>query len=658
MESLRPDDPEVLGDYRLLRRLGAGGMGQVYLGRSAGGRTVAVKVIRPELTDDPHFRERFRREVEAARRVGGTWTAPVLDADPEARQPWLVTAFVPGPSLHDAVREHGPLPADSVRALGAGLAEALIAVHAAGLVHRDLKPSNVLLSLDGPKVIDFGISRAVDATVLTTTGGPIGSPAFMAPEQIGAADIGPASDVFALGAVLVFAAAGASPFQASNVPGTMYAVLSREPDLSKLPDDLRDLVANCLHKSPGRRPTPRSVLAALAPTVRGGAAALISAGWLPPALVTALSRDAVALLDLDAPARSQPSGEPDPTPTGLAHGAPSWPVAGGQPSMPGSATALPLPPPAHTPPGHLPPGHALPGYLPPGHLPPGQTPTPPPGRTPAPTPHPVSAPVSGPTPSPSPSPHTRPHSGAMPGQGMAPGYTPPPGSPGGTSRPGPQWAPPGTPPPQSRPQRRVPVVAIVGGVGALGVVALVLTVVLLALHSSGGDTDNRASGRGATTTTDATGLPASGSATGTGTGTGTAPSRASGSGTMPSAYVGTWQGQISDSSGLSQSVVISLRAGGVGQTVAHSEVSADSLNSLSDSASAIRCTADMSLLDAADGVTLMDVPGTGNNPTVLGVPVCTHGGQIVLRLQPNGTMRYTSDIPGSGNPSGILLRKP
>ncbi|WP_261562078.1 serine/threonine-protein kinase, partial [Frankia tisae] len=294
MLPLRPDDPELIGDYRLLQRLGAGGMGRVYLGRSPGGRTVAVKVIRSELADDPHFRQRFRREVDAARRVGGTWTAPVLDADPAAERPWLVTAFVPGPSLHEAVRAHGPLPPGTVRALGAGLAEALIAVHGAGLVHRDLKPSNVLLSLDGPRVIDFGISRAVDATALTHTGAAIGSPAFMAPEQIASGEIGPASDVFALGAVLVHAATGTSPFQASTVPAMMYAVLSREPDLATVPADLRELIGACLRKLPGERPSPTAVLAALAPA--GGAAALIAAGWLPATLVTALSRRAVTLL--------------------------------------------------------------------------------------------------------------------------------------------------------------------------------------------------------------------------------------------------------------------------------------------------------------------------------------------------------------------------
>ncbi|WP_261576062.1 serine/threonine-protein kinase, partial [Frankia gtarii] len=304
MLPLHPDDPETIGDYRLLQRLGAGGMGRVYLGRSPGGRTVAIKVVRPELVDEPQFHQRFRREVDAARRVGGAWTAPVLDADPDAERPWLVTAFVPGPSLHEAVRTYGPLPLGTVRALGAGLAEALIAVHGAGLVHRDLKPSNVLLSLDGPRVIDFGISRAVDATALTHTGAAVGSPAYMAPEQIGAGGVGPASDVFALGAVLVHAATGTSPFQASTVPAMMYAVLSREPDLAAVPDDLRALISACLRKSPGERPSPAAVLAALAPA--GSAAGLIAAGWLPATLVTDLSRRAVALLDLDAPTRSPP----------------------------------------------------------------------------------------------------------------------------------------------------------------------------------------------------------------------------------------------------------------------------------------------------------------------------------------------------------------
>jgi len=208
LQELQAGDPSQIGPYLLLGRLGAGGMGQVFKGKSPGGRQVAVKVIRPELAGEPGFLTRFAREVAAARMVSGLFTAPVVDADPTAPLPWLVTGYVNGPSLSEAVNEHGPLPVASVLALAAGLAEGLAAVHAAGVVHRDLKPSNVLLAADGPRVIDFGISRAVDATDLTRTGMVIGSPAFMSPEQVEDSEVGPASDVFSLGSVLVFAATG------------------------------------------------------------------------------------------------------------------------------------------------------------------------------------------------------------------------------------------------------------------------------------------------------------------------------------------------------------------------------------------------------------------------------------------------------------------
>jgi serine/threonine protein kinase len=196
----------------LLARLGSGGMGRVYLGQSPGGRLVAVKLIRSELAESAQFRQRFAREVAAARTVGAMFTAPVVDADPDAPEPWLVTAYIDGLSLADAVASHGPLPVTSVLYLAAGLAEGLSAIHAAGLVHRDLKPSNVLLAGDGPRIIDFGISRAVDATGLTMSGLVVGSPGFMSPEQAEGREVGPASDVFSLGALLAFSATGAGPF--------------------------------------------------------------------------------------------------------------------------------------------------------------------------------------------------------------------------------------------------------------------------------------------------------------------------------------------------------------------------------------------------------------------------------------------------------------
>ena len=222
MQPLGADEPTVVGPYRLLGRLGSGGMGRVYLGRSAGGRTVAVKIVHPHFALDEEFRARFRREVEAARRVGGAWTAPVLDADPEAAVPWVATAYAAGPSLAAAVADGGPLPAHSVRALGAGLAEALAAVHELGLVHRDVKPSNVLLTLDGPLLIDFGIARATDGTAsLTSTGVSIGSPGYMSPEQILGKGATGAADVFSLGAVLAYGRPGSRPS-----PGTRQRLCS------------------------------------------------------------------------------------------------------------------------------------------------------------------------------------------------------------------------------------------------------------------------------------------------------------------------------------------------------------------------------------------------------------------------------------------------
>lgn len=307
MQSLDPGEPQSIGSYRLLGRLGAGGMGRVYLGRSAGGRTVAVKVVHPHFALDEEFRARFRREVEAARRVGGQWTAPVLDADPEAPVPWVATGYVAGPALSQAVADHGLLPTHSVRVLGAGLAEALAAVHGLELVHRDVKPSNVLLTLDGPRLIDFGIARATDGTAsLTSTGVSIGSPGYMSPEQILGKGVTGAADVFSLGAVLAYAAMGAAPFPGDSSAALLYKVVHGEPELGSLEGDLRELVADCLAKDPAARPAPADIANRLAP---GGAAALVGAGWLPGPLVEQVSRSAVSLLDLEpSPADPVASG--------------------------------------------------------------------------------------------------------------------------------------------------------------------------------------------------------------------------------------------------------------------------------------------------------------------------------------------------------------
>jgi len=251
---LQPGDPRQIGPYRLRGRLGTGGMGRVYLGLSPGGRPVAVKVIRADLAQDPEFRSRFRREITVARKVSGLYTAPVIDADVDGEVPWLATAYVDGPTLADAVREHGPLPARAVLELAAGLAEGLNAIHAAGVVHRDLKPANVLLAEDGPRVIDFGISWAVEASALTHTGLVVGSPGFMSPEQAEGHEAGPPSDIFSLGAVLAFAATGQGPFGTGSTPALVYRVVHSVPRLDEVP--ARGPAAGRALPGQGSRPAP------------------------------------------------------------------------------------------------------------------------------------------------------------------------------------------------------------------------------------------------------------------------------------------------------------------------------------------------------------------------------------------------------------------
>ncbi|WP_406439229.1 protein kinase [Streptomyces sp. NBC_00631] len=326
MQPLAGDEPAAVGPYRLLGRLGSGGMGRVYLGRSAGGRTVAVKIVHPHLALDEEFRSRFRREVAAARRVGGAWTAPVLDADPDAPVPWVATAYAAGPSLTAAVTDGGPLPAHTVRALGAGLAEALAAVHELGLVHRDVKPSNVLLTLDGPLLIDFGIARATDGTAsLTSSGVSIGSPGYMSPEQILSKGVTGAADVFSLGAVLAYAANGEPPFPGDSSAALLYKVVHEEPELGTLSGELREVAEACLAKEAGRRPGPAEVARRLAPQ---GAARMVTGGWLPGALVERVSRSAVEVLNLEATEAVPASGPPSTPPSVPASGPASVPASG------------------------------------------------------------------------------------------------------------------------------------------------------------------------------------------------------------------------------------------------------------------------------------------------------------------------------------------
>ncbi len=346
MQALGGEDPQRIGAYTLHNRLGSGAMGTVYLGTSPGGRPVAVKVARTELANDPDFRERFRREVEMARSVGGFWTATVVDADPDATRPWLATEYVPGPNLHQAVSEHGPLPEDAVRRLAAGLTEALAAIHTTGLVHRDLKPSNVLLGADGPRVIDFGISQALERVRLTATGAFLGTPGFLSPEQIEGSDVGPKSDVFALGAVLVYAATGCGPFGDGEIPAVMYRTVHGAPTLAGVPESLRPAVAACLERDPDRRPSPAALLAEWGAADRVPASA---PSWLPASVQTLVDRYYLQLRDHRIPGPGEQSHDLG-TPNGE--------------SARVASTAVVVSP-----------GHAVPGQTPSGPTPNGPTPT-------------------------------------------------------------------------------------------------------------------------------------------------------------------------------------------------------------------------------------------------------------------------------------------
>ncbi|MFE3763643.1 serine/threonine-protein kinase [Streptomyces sp. NPDC059104] len=309
VKPLAAGDPSRIGPYLLLGRLGAGGMGRVYLARSEGGRTVAVKVVHEEHVSNESFRARFRREIDAARRVGERYTAPVLEADPDADRPWVATGYVPGLSLEQIVRRYGPLPADSVHALADGLLRALEDIHSAGIVHRDLKPSNVMLTVEGTRVIDFGISRALETSVeslLTSTGMVVGSPGFMSPEQVRGQRAGAKSDVFTLGCVLVYAATGKLPFGhgASNQHAVMFQIVEGEPALEAVEDEaLRAFIGRCLVKDVDERPGVDELLAdpeRVRPAKRAGA-------WLPPKVVARLAQQAAQLLDAEVapPAREE-----------------------------------------------------------------------------------------------------------------------------------------------------------------------------------------------------------------------------------------------------------------------------------------------------------------------------------------------------------------
>ncbi|MEU9861179.1 protein kinase [Streptomyces sp. NPDC047971] len=391
-QPLAGDDPTTVAGYRLAARLGAGGMGKVYLSYTPGGRAVAIKVIRSEFGDDPEFRRRFAQEVKSAQRVQGLFTAPVIDADTEGQRPWLATAYVPGPSLADAVVTHGALPVETVLLLVAGMAEALHVIHGAGIVHRDLKPSNVLLAADGPRVIDFGIAYAADATSLTGSGVTIGTPTFMAPEQAEGGRITPATDIFALGQVAAFAATGVPAFGEGTSHGVLYRIVHQEPDLDAVPERLRELVGRTLAKDPAERPSIAEIIS-LCQAANAETVLRRPEDWLPKAVAADIT------VRTAAPA---PAADRTPPPPGYTPTAPATPPSTGY-----TPTAHAGPAPSYSPTAHAGP--------PPAAFGPAVPPTPAPG-VPAPTPAPGYA---------YPPTHTGPHATPFPGAPVPPGPRPP-----------------------------------------------------------------------------------------------------------------------------------------------------------------------------------------------------------------------------------------
>lgn len=568
MERLGAGEPQQIGAYRLLARLGAGGMGRVYLARSDRGRTVAVKLVREELAAQEEFRARFRQEVLAARRVGGLWTAPVLDADTEAAVPWVATGYVAGPSLQTVVgHDHGALPERSVRILAAGLAHALKDIHAAGLIHRDLKPSNVLVTIDGPRVIDFGIARALETVTdggLTRTGALVGSPGFMAPEQVRGDRVTPACDVFCLGSVLSYAATGALPFGAANsgVHAMMFRIAQEDPDLDGVPEGLADLVRHCLRKDPAARPGLDEILE------RIGAEDTVVEGrsrdpWLPSALVAQLGRHAVRLLDTENPAE-RPAPAPAP-PTRQATAPAQEPAPGSTPAALdlSKSSAAPAPTPAPAP--EVAPEHAA-TQPPPGgpastdHLPTliaGADQASPPAAPPA------AHPAYG-HPQQHPSPTGPPVYGYPQGGWGAPGsYGPtPPYGPGMPTTPyGPAGVPEPEPPRRSgRSTAALIVVALVVALGAGGSV--------YALMQGGpakGTDDAKASSAASKSPTSPDSSPSSPS-TSSSPSDSPSPQASQGGGAIPEGFLGTWDASIDNATG-HNTRRLTIQQGAVGDTV-------------------------------------------------------------------------------------------
>ncbi|MGW1758512.1 protein kinase domain-containing protein [Streptomyces mirabilis] len=636
MEKLGAGEPQQIGAYRLLARLGAGGMGRVYLARSDRGRTVAVKLVREELAAQEEFRARFRQEVLAARRVGGLWTAPVLDADTEAAVPWVATGYVAGPSLQTVVgHDHGALPERSVRILAAGLAHALKDIHAAGLIHRDLKPSNVLVTIDGPRVIDFGIARALETVTdggLTRTGALVGSPGFMAPEQVRGDRVTPACDVFCLGSVLSYAATGALPFGAANsgVHAMMFRIAQEDPDLDGVPEGLADLVRHCLRKDPAARPGLDEILE------RIGAEDTVAEGrsrdpWLPSALVAQLGRHAVRLLDTENP-DERPAPAPAP-PARQATAPAQEPAPGSAPAALDLSKSTPAPTPApevapeHTATPPPPGGPASTDRLP--TLIAGADPTPPPAAPPA--AHPA---YGHPQQHPSP---TGPPAYGYPQSGWgAPGsYGPtPPYGPGMPTTPyGPAGVPEPEPPRRSgRSTAALIVVALVVALGAGGSVYA-----LMQGGTAKGTDDAKASSAASTSPTSPDSPPPS-SSTPSSTPSDSPSPRTSQGGTIPEGFLGTWDASIDNATG-HNTRRLTIQQGAVGDTV---------LSLVADGPSG------SSTYHCVFQAELTTAPGAGG-PLVIGpsevtggapISSCSPGAASEITLLPDGRLRRVNT--GSG----------
>ncbi|MFE1987402.1 serine/threonine-protein kinase [Streptomyces mirabilis] len=641
MEKLGAGEPQQIGAYRLLARLGAGGMGRVYLARSDRGRTVAVKLVREELAAQEEFRARFRQEVLAARRVGGLWTAPVLDADTEAAVPWVATGYVAGPSLQTVVgHDHGALPERSVRILAAGLAHALKDIHAAGLIHRDLKPSNVLVTIDGPRVIDFGIARALETVTdggLTRTGALVGSPGFMAPEQVRGDRVTPACDVFCLGSVLSYAATGALPFGAANsgVHAMMFRIAQEDPDLDGVPEGLADLVRHCLRKDPAARPGLDEILE------RIGAEDTVVEGrsrdpWLPSALVAQLGRHAVRLLDTENPAE-RPAPAPAP-PTRQAAAPAQEPAPGSAPAALdlSKSSAAPAPTPAPAP--EVAPEHAATPPPPGGpassdHLPTliaGADQTPPPGAPPA------AHPAYG-HPQQHPSPTGPPAYGHPQGGWGAPGsYGPTPSyGPGMPTTPyGPAGVPEPEPPRRSgRSTAALIVVALVVALGAGGSV--------YALMQGGpakGTDDAKASSAASKSPSSPDSSPSSPSTPSSSPSDSPSPQASQGGGAIPEGFLGTWDASIDNATG-HNTRRLTIQQGAVGDAV---------LSLVADGPSG------SSTYHCVFRAELTAAPGAGG-PLVIGpsevtggapISSCSPGAASEITLQSDGRLRRVNT--GSG----------